>query len=123
MIVRPSTEMCFKKILNCLTAELQKHFSKKKKKTLSQPTVSVHCSEFKSNIELLKHEVHQTEQLLERKEKSEIAKPSTHVDFVVFQKKKKAPEQPSWSWTLDHIFESVGCRLVCVFYESSFAGC
>lgn len=80
MIVRPSTEMCFKKY--SIVSQLNCRSTFKKKPSLNPQSV---CSlTFKSNIKLLKHEVHQTEQLLERKEKSEIAKPSTHVDFVVF---------------------------------------
>lgn len=116
MIVRPSTEMCFEKKysivsqLNCRST-----FQKKKKKPLS--THSVCSLTFKSSIELLKHDVHQTEQLLERKEKSGIAKPSTHFHYVVFQKKRSTRTAQLESDAWPHLWK---CRLqtrVCVLWK------
>lgn len=88
----------FYQVLDSLTAELQRCFSKKNceimqgvqslnpKSTtfLNEEPLFAFAQTFESDLEDLKHEVHQTKRLLDRREKSGRDRPSTLLDFVVF---------------------------------------
>lgn len=88
----------FYQVLDSLTAELQRRFSKKNceimqgvqslnpKSTtfLNEEPLFAFAQIYESDLEDLKHEVHQTKRLLDRREKSGSDRPSTLLDFVVF---------------------------------------
>lgn len=88
----------FYQVLDSLTAELQRRCSKKNceimqgvqslnpKSTtfLNEEPLFAFAQTFESDLEDLKHEVHQTKRLLDRREKSGRDRPSTLLDFVVF---------------------------------------
>ena len=88
----------FYQVLDSLTAELQRRFSKKNceimqgVQSLNQKSTTYMNEEplfafaptFESDVEDLKHEVYQTKWLLDRREKSGRDRRSTLLDFVVF---------------------------------------
>uniref|UniRef100_A0A3B5PPY9 DUF4371 domain-containing protein n=1 Tax=Xiphophorus maculatus TaxID=8083 RepID=A0A3B5PPY9_XIPMA len=88
----------FYQILDCLTAELERRFSQKNCEImlgvqslvpksplfLKEETLYAFGQTFESDLEDLKHEVHQTRRLLLRREKGGLERPSTLLDFVVF---------------------------------------
>ena len=100
VMVRASKELSFTKcfVLDSLIAELQRHYSKKNceimqgvqslspKSTtfLNEAPLFAFAQTFESDLEDLKYEVHQTKQLLNRREISGRDRPSTLPDFVVF---------------------------------------
>ncbi|XP_036842735.1 uncharacterized protein LOC118965606 [Oncorhynchus mykiss] len=98
VMVRASNELIFYQVLDSLTAELQRRFSKKNceimqgiqthnpKSTtfLNEEPLFSFAQTFESDLEDLKHEVHQTKWLLDRREKSGRDRLSTLLDLVVF---------------------------------------
>ncbi|XP_032420056.1 uncharacterized protein LOC116720753 [Xiphophorus hellerii] len=88
----------FYQILDCLTAELERRFSQKNCEImlgvqslvpksplfLKEETLYAFGQTFESDLEDLKHEVHQTRRLLLRRENGGLERPSTLLDLVVF---------------------------------------
>jgi glycyl-tRNA synthetase alpha subunit len=99
-MVRASKELSFTKcfVLDSLIAELQRHYSKKNceimqgvqslnpKRTtfVNEAPLFAFAQIFESDLEDLKHEVHQTKRLLDRRMKSGRDRLSTLLDFAVF---------------------------------------
>ncbi|XP_032411152.1 zinc finger MYM-type protein 1-like isoform X1 [Xiphophorus hellerii] len=88
----------FNQVLDCLIAELKRRFSKKNCEIMQgvqslNPKSATFLNEepliafghiFESDLDDLKHEVHQIRRLLDQRIKSDLGTPSTLLDFILF---------------------------------------